>query len=123
MQSNALYTWLVLKTIILYNFIINLKSNSKFFATEKRPDSTNNRRPTLVSIQNRRPNSRYRQGYHYQPVTSTSQLSPTFVFGKTTYFKAIIKSIDRIWYNSNVCFCFSDPVPGPSSPSNCNPSA
>lgn len=54
------------------------------FPTEKRPDQTNNRRPTLGNIQNQRPSSRYRQGYHYQPVASTSQLSPTFVFGKKT---------------------------------------
>lgn len=52
--------------------------------SEKRPDKANNRRPTLGCIQNHRPNTRYRQsrqGYHYQPVASTSQFSPTFVFG------------------------------------------
>lgn len=50
--------------------------------TEKRPDQANNRRPTLGHIHSQKPNNRYRQGYHYQPVASTSQLSPTFVFGE-----------------------------------------
>lgn len=54
----------------------------KLVDLEKRPDQANNRRPTLGHIHNQKPNNRYRQGYHYQPVASTSQRSPTIVYGK-----------------------------------------
>lgn len=52
----------------------------------KRPDQADNRRPTLGHLSTQKPNTRYRQGYHYQPVASTSQFSPTFVFGKYLNF-------------------------------------
>lgn len=41
-----------------------------------------NQKPTLGHIQNtRRSNQRYREGYHYQPIASTSRQSPTFILG------------------------------------------
>lgn len=48
----------------------------------KRPNELN-QRPTLGHTQTARikPNQRYREGYHYQPVASTSRQSPTFVVG------------------------------------------
>lgn len=45
----------------------------------KRPDQANNKRPTLGHTIQSKTNTRYRQGYHYQPIPSTSQQSPTFV--------------------------------------------
>lgn len=46
----------------------------------KRPDQANNQRPSLGHTQNKqKPNHRYRQGYHYQPIASTSRQSPTFI--------------------------------------------
>lgn len=46
---------------------------------EKRPDEAFNQRPSLGLSQKQKPNHRYRQGYHYQPIASTSRQSPTFV--------------------------------------------
>lgn len=66
---------------------------------EKRPDQANNRRPTLGHIHSQKPNNRYRQGYHYQPVASTSQLSPTFVFGESNSIRSTFDSIRK-------CFLF-----------------
>lgn len=60
-----------------------------FTCTAKRPDQANNKRPTLGHTKS---NNRYREGYHYQPIASTSQQSPTFVL--------------------------DDPIPGPSSRAN-----
>lgn len=52
------------------------------FVAAKRPNELN-QRPTLGHTQTARikPNQRYREGYHYQPVASTSRQSPTFVVG------------------------------------------
>ena len=55
--------------------------------TAKRPNELNNQRPTLGHTQStRQPNNRYREGYHYQPVASTSRQSPTFVLGNDDVF-------------------------------------
>ncbi|EDW11191.1 uncharacterized protein LOC6575744 [Drosophila mojavensis] len=57
--------------------------NQKPYIPAKRPNELN-QRPTLGHTQTARikPNQRYREGYHYQPVaTSTSRQSPTFVVG------------------------------------------
>ncbi|XP_037048066.1 uncharacterized protein LOC119082614 [Bradysia coprophila] len=64
--------------------------NQKPYIPAKRPDQANNKRPTLGHTQ--KSNNRYREGYHYQPIASTSQQSPTFVL--------------------------DDAIPGPSSRSN-----
>jgi hypothetical protein len=42
----------------------------------KRPDQALNQRPTLGSKSSKHKN---RQGYHYQPIASTSRQSPTFI--------------------------------------------
>ncbi|XP_034472183.1 uncharacterized protein LOC117779938 [Drosophila innubila] len=56
--------------------------NQKPYIPAKRPNELN-QRPTLGHTQSARikPNQRYREGYHYQPVASTSRQSPTFVVG------------------------------------------
>ncbi|XP_075152052.1 uncharacterized protein LOC142226071 [Haematobia irritans] len=57
-------------------------NNQKPYIPAKRPNEINNQRPTLGHTQTtRKPNQRYREGYHYQPVASTSRQSPTFVIG------------------------------------------
>jgi hypothetical protein len=45
--------------------------------SNKRPDESLNQRPSLGNT--KKTNHRYRQGYHYQPIASTSRQSPTFV--------------------------------------------
>lgn len=52
-------------------------SNQNSYIPVKRPDQTYNQRPTLGNMQ--KSNHRNRQGYHYQPIASTSRQSPTFV--------------------------------------------
>lgn len=42
----------------------------------KRPDQAHNQRPTLGNTSSKHKN---RQGYHYQPIASTSRQSPTFI--------------------------------------------
>lgn len=66
---------------IFYFFFMEL-SQLISFSTAKRPNELN-QRPTLGHTQTARikPNQRYREGYHYQPVASTSRQSPTFVVG------------------------------------------
>lgn len=62
--------------------IINYEPHILFLISAKRPNEINNQRPTLGHTQpTRKPNQRYREGYHYQPVASTSRQSPTFVIG------------------------------------------
>ncbi|KXJ78160.1 hypothetical protein RP20_CCG005371 [Aedes albopictus] len=51
--------------------------NQKPYIPVKRPDQSYNQRPTLGNMQ--KSNHRNRQGYHYQPIASTSRQSPTFV--------------------------------------------
>ncbi|XP_037916789.1 uncharacterized protein LOC119655127 isoform X2 [Hermetia illucens] len=58
---------------------ISSSCNQKPYIPAKRPDQANNKRPTLGHTQNKKPNHRYREGYHYQPIASTSRQSPTFV--------------------------------------------
>lgn len=43
-----------------------------------RPDQSYNQKPTLGNTSAKHKN---RQGYHYQPVASTSRQSPTFILG------------------------------------------
>ncbi|XP_011189166.1 uncharacterized protein LOC105216394 [Zeugodacus cucurbitae] len=66
-----------------YNRISSSSSyNQKPYIPAKRPNELINQRPTLGHTQTtRKPNTRYREGYHYQPVASTSRQSPTFVLG------------------------------------------
>lgn len=52
--------------------------NQKPYIPVKRPDQSYNQRPTLGNLQ-KSSNHRNRQGYHYQPIASTSRQSPTFV--------------------------------------------
>uniref|UniRef100_A0A8D8FT59 (northern house mosquito) hypothetical protein n=1 Tax=Culex pipiens TaxID=7175 RepID=A0A8D8FT59_CULPI len=52
--------------------------NQKPYIPVKRPDQAYNQRPTLGNLQ-KSANHRNRQGYHYQPIASTSRQSPTFV--------------------------------------------
>uniref|UniRef100_A0A336M5V4 CSON010647 protein n=1 Tax=Culicoides sonorensis TaxID=179676 RepID=A0A336M5V4_CULSO len=51
--------------------------NQKPYIPVKRPDQAYNRPPTLGNL--RKPSKGDRQGYHYQPIASTSRQSPTFV--------------------------------------------
>ncbi|XP_055705967.1 uncharacterized protein LOC129803432 isoform X1 [Phlebotomus papatasi] len=51
--------------------------NQKPYIPAKRPDQAFNKAPTLGNPQ--KSSNRNRQGYHYQPIASTSQQSPTFV--------------------------------------------
>lgn len=53
--------------------------------TAKRPDQAHNKRPTLGHAIQSKTSTRYRQGYHYQPIPSTSQQSPTFVLESREY--------------------------------------
>ncbi|KAL9923265.1 uncharacterized protein LOC119633843 [Glossina fuscipes] len=69
-----------------HNQLIRLSTSSSYnqkpYIPAKRPNELNNQKPTLGHIQTaRKPNQRYREGYHYQPVASTSRQSPTFVLG------------------------------------------
>lgn len=66
---------------IFYFFYMELSHLVSSFPA-KRPNELN-QRPTLGHTQTARikPNQRYREGYHYQPVASTSRQSPTFVVG------------------------------------------
>lgn len=66
-----------MRTFSLY-FVYFIATNEKIkFLLAKRPDQANNKRPTLGHTQ--KSNNRYREGYHYQPIASTSQQSPTFI--------------------------------------------
>lgn len=67
----------------------NIKPTPTLSHSAKRPDQVHNRRPTLghhdTTIQSKT-STRYRQGYHYQPIASTSsQHSPTFVLETRQY--------------------------------------
>lgn len=58
--------------------IINIVANCfQLNHLVKRPDQAYNQRPTLGNTQ--KSNHHNRQGYHYQPVASTSRQSPTFI--------------------------------------------
>lgn len=60
------------------NIFKTLPLNLPSFFPVKRPDQAYNQRPTLGNLQ-KSANHRNRQGYHYQPIASTSRQSPTFV--------------------------------------------
>ncbi|XP_006607040.1 uncharacterized protein [Glycine max] len=65
----------------VYNQQQQSSYNQKPYIPAKRPNELNNQRPTLGQTARIKPNQRYREGYHYQPVASTSRQSPTFVLG------------------------------------------
>lgn len=70
--------------------------NQKPYIPAKRPDQANNKRPTLGQSQTRKSNHRYREGYHYQPIASTSRQSPTFVLDEhITAGPSTSRSIDN----------------------------
>lgn len=58
----------------------------------KRPDQSYNQRPTLGNMQ--KSNHRNRQGYHYQPIASTSRQSPTFVLDEDALPGPSSRSLD-----------------------------
>ncbi|ALC39979.1 CG17321 [Drosophila busckii] len=70
--------------------------NQKPYIPAKRPNELN-QRPTLGHTQTARikPNQRYREGYHYQPVASTSRQSPTYPGDEMVVGLTTSRSIDN----------------------------
>uniref|UniRef100_A0A182TKQ7 Uncharacterized protein n=1 Tax=Anopheles melas TaxID=34690 RepID=A0A182TKQ7_9DIPT len=66
--------------------------NQKPYIPVKRPDQSYNQRPTLGNMQ--KSNHRNRQGYHYQPIASTSRQSPTFVLDEDALPGPSSRSLD-----------------------------
>lgn len=107
--------------MVAYNFVIKdfkIQVEHILFThiTAKRPDQAHNKRPTLGHTIQSKTSTRYRQGYHYQPIPSTSQQSPTFVLESREY--PIQTNKQHHYDHGNIsdgCVSGAVPVAGPSS--------